>query len=393
MAAFVPDTATPVASRGPRIAWPAWLLSCATIACASLAFFATAGAPRIVAFGLTVFLVAALGLQAMRATTIRPDPSGDDSFAAGDGDGRLDRITRLLSGVLPVWHFQVEAIRSQTEEAVTGLAMSFGAINARFGAAGFQGTSANAGNDANKFSLLTLCERELQPVVASMMTILDSKAALVASVSDLAGATHEMRDMAGDVGRIAAHTNILAINAAIAAAHAGEAGRSFAVIAAEIRSLSQTSADAAHRIADRMSQVERRMQATLETAERTSLDDKQAVTLSGNVIEDVLGHVRELGHDAERMRTQGNEIKSDTEQLLMSLQFQDRVSQMGVVLGDNMRKLQAVAEDDVAAVPGHDQWQAELGARYTMDDQRRSPDRPGKAPETQSADNAEVVFF
>lgn len=137
---------------------------------------------------------------------------------------------------------------------------------------------------------------------------------------------------------IAAHTNILAINAAIEAARMGEAGRGFSVIATEIRKLSQLSVGSDKKITTRMAQVTQIMQKTLEVASTTSERDKKTVTMTSQVIEDVLMHVRTPGTEASRMRAQGNVIRTEVENLLVNLQFQDRGSQiLALVNGDISR--------------------------------------------------------
>ena len=315
---------------------------------------------------------------------------------ADAGRASSEPLPALLVEVLPVWLDHIGTARSQVEDAITQLAVSFSSITEQFEAAGFSGANGAAaeGAGANQtLSLLTLCERQLQPMISAMTRILDSKSMLMASVHDLSLVTAELQTMAGAVGHIAMQTNLLAINAAIEAAHAGDTGRGFAVIAKEIRQLSQASAQTGKQITERMVNVAALMKSTIEAASQAASDDKLAIEMSTQVVEDVLGHVRELGVSADKMRGQGNIICADVENLLVNLQFQDRVNQIiGAVDGD-IRRLQGVVETD-QPVPTSAEWMSALQKNYTMNEQHdmHASGAPG-ATAHKAAAAAEVKFF
>jgi methyl-accepting chemotaxis protein len=263
----------------------------------------------------------------------------------------------LLLDVLPAWQEHVALVKTQTEQAVERLTSSFASVLGELDAAGIGHAGQSNAQEDRTIKLLALCERELQPVVQSLSSMIEGKDILLTNIRSLAKQTLELQSMASDVGSIAAQTNLLALNAAIEAARAGESGRGFAVVASEVRMLSQRSAETGKRIGERVGQIAAVMNATLNTAEDSTQQDKNSVSLSGELVEHVLGHVRKLGDSADAMNQHGMVVREEVEQLLIAMQFQDRVSQILEGAHNNMhlmeQTLHQLAED---GTPDSQEW-------------------------------------
>ena len=321
--------------------------------------------------GVGVLAVAVVGWLVMQVQAAH-----DGALQAQQGAEDLayqarQEVATLMQEVLPAWLHQVDLVKSQTEGAVVQLTTSFAAVLQQFDLAGIGGGGAGSTADAAKtISLLSLCERELQPVVLSLTSVIEGKDALLVNIRTLARETLELQEMAAEVRSIAAQTNLLALNAAIEAARAGESGRGFAVVASEVRMLSQRSAETGKRIGERVGQIGAIMQSTMAGAEEATIQDKRAVSLSGELVEHVLGHVRKLGASAESMHSHGMVVRHEVENLLVAMQFQDRVSQILCGVSANFERMQhTLAQLETDPLPTIDEWLAAMNQTSTMDDQ------------------------
>ncbi|HNB44441.1 MAG TPA: methyl-accepting chemotaxis protein [Burkholderiaceae bacterium] len=339
--------------------------------------------------------VSGTGLAALLADRwLRRGARSASHATAGGGEPEKASVTpglpAFLRGVLPVWHSQVTLARDQTEQAAGKLVGDLSGLSAQFDAAGF---GDDVGVRGRGQALLDECEHKLKPVLTTMGEIAASHAEVVDSLRGMMGVTDELRGMADEVARIAQQTNLLAINAAIEAARAGEAGRGFSVVAAEVRRLSQDSADTARRIAQRIEQVTAMMSSTSSTALQTAERDGRSIAATGSVVEEVLTHVRELGEGSVELIAQGQAIRGSLENLVVGLQFQDRVSQIvSAVEQDIARLLDAI--ESGAALPPQQHWLQRLEQAYTMRDQRQQHRGPIAASEPPAAAPApRAVFF
>lgn len=309
-------------------------------------------------------------------------------------DNELDNRTGFFKAVLPIWQSHVLSVKEKTETAVAQLIESFSSLVNQFDAAGFSSQTNGSSSDQHQSTmhLLDLCRNDLQPLIEQLDKMLNNKSELLDAIGGLAESTADLKDMAHSVGVIAAQTNLLAINASIEAARAGIHGRGFAVVAGEVRRLSQISAETGQTISVRVNEISAVVKETLRAAQKANANDRAILLKSGNVVKDVLGHVQDLGEAAETMRQQGEVIRNDVENLIVTLQYQDRVSQMLAVLDRDIGKLITTYEENLA-FPDKDQWMKELETYYTMDDQHfnhaqtRPPSKDSGQAET------EITFF
>lgn len=116
---------------------------------------------------------------------------------------------------------------------------------------------------------------------------------------------------AGTIQGIAAQTKLLAMNAAIEAAHAGSAGQGFAVVAEEIRKLATDTAESSGSIAATLKKVINNIELTGKAIEEAGNDFSQVVKETGSTAE----ALEEIEQHISHLESGGSEIMTATSHL------------------------------------------------------------------------------
>jgi methyl-accepting chemotaxis protein len=309
----------------------------------------------------------------------------------------LRRWQEFLADVAPVWQHHLSSADQHAGSATQQLLQRFNDVITALGEVGLKPQTDTAQTQVGPAAILAHCEAELVPVTDGLRRIVQSKSSLLEGVQLLANTTAELRAMADEVGQIAGQTNLLALNAAIEAARAGEHGRGFAVVAGEVRALSTKSAATGRRIIERIDQVLQVIERTLSAAQRISQDDSDEVKHSEQRIQGVTQRMQEglsqLQQEAQALRERGLAIQADIVSMLVSFQYQDRMSQVLNVVGEDLRRLQAQAHAPPEELPSAATWLGRLASSYTMDEEHQAHHRDNAGSSSTHAQAPKLTVF
>ncbi len=260
--------------------------------------------------------------------------------AAEEVERQFDHLERELS--------QVQNLQS---DAINGLMQSFSGLENQsreqetLTRSLVARVADNTGDNSGISTLASEAAELVQMFVESIIAMRDGSVEMVDVFIEMKSQISTVEKMLGEIDGISSQTNLLALNAAIEAARAGEAGRGFAVVADEVRALSLRSNEFSSQIRTEYAKTRNSMdQASVIVARMASRDMEMTLNSKDRVAElmqEVTNINAGMADQLREVSDMSEEIGQNVAIAVRSLQFEDMTRQ----LVDHMRKrLQAFHE-------------------------------------------------
>ncbi len=225
-----------------------------------------------------------------------------------------------------------------------------------------------AGEKVTLDEALGLINRTLEGAVDKILQVSKLAVSMAGQFDDAKNNLGQVKQFINTIRKITRQTRLLALNASIEAAAAGEAGKGFSVVADEVKSLSQEITALSEEMEAKIGDIVSSVNQSYETLQQVATIDMTENILVRDHIDSLMSNIMQqndnfkeiLGASAENSRETARSISG----LVMSIQFQDRTSQMLMNTVAVMKLLEQVIRGFQSVAARHD----DVGGEVVMDE-------------------------
>ena len=280
-------------------------------------------------------------------------PSARTIVLMGEQSRLLEDLRTFIGAEVQGSRGEIERTRELIRESVGKLGGSFEAVNRKSRQQGEvvarlidrTGDGEHGGGvDVHHFALQA--SQQMEQLVEALEAVSGQSNTTVTHIDAMAVHLDGIFSLLEDVKSIADQTNLLALNAAIEAARAGEAGRGFAVVADEVRNLSERSTafnEQIRKLAHSSKDSIARVRDTVSQMASRDLDRSRGARLEAAAMLDrVDGINRGLGKGMTEIAECGRAIDGSVADAVRSLQFEDIATQALTAANVHLERLGAI---------------------------------------------------
>ena len=274
---------------------------------------------------------------------------GEVTQATGDMASSLDKLQKTSAHTNQI----LTRHASETEQTVTAITE-------------MSATADTVAENAAETAAFT--QRANEHADRSRVVVGEASSSVVALIDEVSSATHKVESMQQDaqriteilgvIGAIAGQTNLLALNAAIEAARAGEQGRGFAVVADEVRALAARTQASTSEINEMLTRLTQGVSSSVAAMENTQASCQSAADATARVnagLDEMAGSVSHINSLSTQIATAAEQQSSVTEEINRSMvqirHMVEELVQSGHATDDNTRSL-LDANNRVSALMG-----------------------------------------
>jgi methyl-accepting chemotaxis protein len=281
-------------------------------------------------------------------STIQQVASGasEQSTSLQQTAGSVEQLTRAIDQIAGGSQEQAKAIDATTR-VVERVSMAIEAVsdNAQAGAKEWENTAESAIGGV----------RKTHETVAGMEKIKKAMDMVSARVMDLGERSGEIGKIVATIDDIAAQTNLLALNAAIEAARAGEQGRGFAVVADEVRKLAERSSVATKEIAVLVNGTQVGVREAVNAMQQGSREVEAGYKLAtdaGGALDDILTRSQNVAKQVAEISVAAQTLKDLGREMVGTMEKINRIAEENAAATEEMTASSNVVARAVEATAG-----------------------------------------